>query len=69
MKLPVHFLQPRLVHVRVDLRGLNAGVSEHFLDLPQVGAAGRVVSVLEGGYDLNGLARATTSHCRALVSQ
>jgi acetoin utilization deacetylase AcuC-like enzyme len=37
------------------------------LDLGEQYAEGRVVSVLEGGYDLNGLALATTAHCRALV--
>ena len=41
MKLPVHPLQPRLIDVRVDLRRGDAGVAEHFLHLPQVGAAGQ----------------------------
>jgi acetoin utilization deacetylase AcuC-like enzyme len=37
------------------------------LDLGEQYAEGRVVSVLEGGYDLNGLALAATAHCHALV--
>ena len=36
MELPVDLLQPRLINVCVDLRGRNAGVSQHFLDLTQV---------------------------------
>ena len=39
MKLLVHFLQARLVNVRVDLSRGDAGVSKHFLHLPQVGSA------------------------------
>ena len=41
MKLVVHFLQSRLVYVRVDLRRGNAGVAEQFLHLSQVGSAGQ----------------------------
>ena len=37
------FLEPRVVDVRVDLRRRDAGVAEHFLHLPQVGAAGEQV--------------------------
>jgi acetoin utilization deacetylase AcuC-like enzyme len=47
---------------------------EDFVDLTQLAldlgdqyAEGRVVSVLEGGYDLNGLARGATAHCRTLA--
>ena len=43
MELAVHFLEPRLFHVRVDLRRGDAGVAQHFLDLPQVGAAAEQV--------------------------
>jgi hypothetical protein len=38
MKLPVHGLQPLLVHVRVNLRRRNVRVPEHFLDDPEIGA-------------------------------
>ena len=38
MKLPVHGLQPLLVHVRVNLRCGNIGVTKHFLDDSQVRA-------------------------------
>ena len=37
------------------------------LELADRYAHGRVVSLLEGGYDLHGLAAAVTAHCRALV--
>jgi acetoin utilization deacetylase AcuC-like enzyme len=47
---------------------------EDFLDLTRITleladqyADGRVVSVLEGGYDLDGLASSVTAHCRGLV--
>ncbi len=47
---------------------------EDFIDLTQLAvnlgeqyAEGHVVSMLEGGYDLNGLALAATAHCQALV--
>jgi hypothetical protein len=35
MKLLVHTLQPRLIDVRVNLRGGDAGVAEQFLYLPK----------------------------------
>ena len=41
VKRVVDLLQPRVVDVRVDLRRGDAGVAEHFLHLPQVGAAGQ----------------------------
>ncbi len=43
MELAVHFLEPRLFHVRVDLRRGDAGVSQQFLDLPQVRTAAEQV--------------------------
>ncbi len=39
MKLVVDRLETRRVDVRVDLRGGDAGMAEHLLHLPQVGAA------------------------------
>lgn len=39
----MHFLQPRVIHVGVELRGGDAGVAEHFLDVPQVGSTGEQV--------------------------
>ena len=39
MKLSVHLLESRVVDVCVDLRGGDAGVAQHLLHLPQVGAA------------------------------
>jgi acetoin utilization deacetylase AcuC-like enzyme len=38
------------------------------LDLAKEYADGKVVSVLEGGYDLNGLGKASVSHARKLLS-
>ena len=38
MELPVNLLEPRLVDVRVNLRGGEARVAEHFLDRAQVRA-------------------------------
>lgn len=37
------FLQPRMFHMRIDLRGLDACMAQHFLDQPQVGSAGQQV--------------------------
>lgn len=39
------------------------------LEIAGVHAKGRLVSVLEGGYNLNGLASATAAHVKALVGQ
>lgn len=44
MELVVNFFKSRLVDVRVDLSGRDAGVAKHFLDLAQVGAAGEQMS-------------------------
>ena len=41
MKLLVNGPQTRRVHVGVDLRGGDIGVSEHFLHASQVGAVGK----------------------------
>lgn len=43
MKFSVDALQSRVFDVRVDLGGLNAGVSQHFLNLAEVGATGQQV--------------------------
>ncbi len=43
-----------------DLTRLVLGLADEYAD-------GRVISMLEGGYDLNGLASAAEAHCRALV--
>jgi hypothetical protein len=40
MKLAVHRLEARVIHVRVDLGRGNARVAQHLLHLSQVGAAG-----------------------------
>ena len=41
MVLLVYLLQPRRVHMGVDLGGGDVGVAEQLLDLPEVGAAGQ----------------------------
>ena len=43
VKLIVDLLQPRMLDVSIDLRGLNVGVSKHLLDLPQVRSTGQQV--------------------------
>ena len=44
-----------------------AELTRILLDLAREHGGGRVVSVLEGGYALDGLASAAEAHCRALV--
>jgi acetoin utilization deacetylase AcuC-like enzyme len=44
-----------------------AWVTSKLMDLADKHAQGRVVSVLEGGYDLEGLARSAGAHVRALM--
>lgn len=34
----MHSFKPLLINVRIDLRGGNIGVAQHFLDDPQIGA-------------------------------
>jgi acetoin utilization deacetylase AcuC-like enzyme len=55
--------------------GRNAGSNEDFADLTDVvveiarqHAAGRLVSVLEGGYALDGLPRAVGAHLARLTA-
>jgi acetoin utilization deacetylase AcuC-like enzyme len=45
-----------------------AWVTEQLLDVAHECCGGRVVSVLEGGYDLDALASSTASHVRALLA-
>ncbi len=45
-----------------------ADLTKLMRDVAEASAGGRVVSVLEGGYALEGLASATESHLRALAS-
>ncbi|PZQ17101.1 MAG: acetoin utilization protein [Ancylobacter novellus] len=60
-------------HQRDPLGGLELTAQDYgwmtraLLDVAQETAGGRVVSLLEGGYDLKGLADSTTSHVRALM--
>ena len=42
-------------------------VSEQIMDVANASASGRVVSVLEGGYELKSLARCVESHIRVLM--
>jgi acetoin utilization deacetylase AcuC-like enzyme len=44
-------------------------VTERLCDLADRHAGGRVVSTLEGGYDLEGLARSTAAHVRTLMER
>lgn len=60
-------------HARDPLAQLNLidedyyWVTEHLLAVARETAGGRVVSALEGGYDLAALASATAAHVRALM--
>jgi len=42
-------------------------VSEQILQMAEIFASGRIVSVLEGGYELNSLARCVEAHLRVLM--
>ncbi len=61
-------------HAADPLAGLNlvdedfAWATERLLDVANTRCSGRVVSVLEGGYDLRALARSTAAHVRALMA-
>ena len=60
-------------HTRDPLANLNltepdyAWVTRKIMDIADMTAEGRVVSVLEGGYDLEGLARSVAAHVTALM--
>src|SRR6476620_6686447 len=43
MKLPMHGFKPLLIDMRIDLRGGNIGVAQHFLDDPQISAVAKKV--------------------------
>jgi acetoin utilization deacetylase AcuC-like enzyme len=60
-------------HTRDPLANLNlveddfAWITRRLMDIADGSAQGRVVSVLEGGYDLEGLARSAAAHVTALM--
>ena len=60
-------------HTRDPLANLNlveadyTWVTQKLMDVAEESAKGRVVSVLEGGYDLQGLARSVAAHVTALM--
>jgi acetoin utilization deacetylase AcuC-like enzyme len=60
-------------HMRDPLANLNlleqdfAWVTRKLIDIAQGSADGRVVSVLEGGYDLEGLAKSAAAHVSVLM--
>ena len=52
----------------INLTGEDFGwVTRKLMDLADKSAGGRVVSVLEGGYDLEGLKESVASHVTALM--
>ncbi|MEM6458675.1 MAG: histone deacetylase [Planctomycetota bacterium] len=55
-----------LGHLNVSTAGFNA-LTSRLLDIAQRHAAGRVVSVLEGGYDLDALSAAVSGHVALLL--
>ena len=60
-------------HRRDPLASLDIGeeefgwVTRRLVEIAERRCAGRIVSVLEGGYDLNGLAASATAHVEALM--
>jgi acetoin utilization deacetylase AcuC-like enzyme len=60
-------------HTRDPLANLNlveadfTWVTQKLMEIADQGAQGRVVSLLEGGYDLQGLARSAAAHVTALM--
>jgi acetoin utilization deacetylase AcuC-like enzyme len=60
-------------HMRDPLANLNlteadfAWATQRIMEVAEHSASGRVVSVLEGGYDLEGLARSVAAHVTALM--
>jgi acetoin utilization deacetylase AcuC-like enzyme len=60
-------------HTRDPLANLNlveadfTWVTKKLMDIADASAQGRIVSVLEGGYDLQGLARSAAAHVAALM--
>jgi acetoin utilization deacetylase AcuC-like enzyme len=60
-------------HMRDPLANLNlteadfSWVTKKLMDIADQSADGRVVSVLEGGYDLDGLAKSVAAHVTALM--
>jgi acetoin utilization deacetylase AcuC-like enzyme len=60
-------------HTRDPLANLNLveadynWVTKKLMDIADAGAQGRIVSVLEGGYDLEGLSRSVAAHVTALM--
>jgi acetoin utilization deacetylase AcuC-like enzyme len=60
-------------HMRDPLASLNllepdfAWATQRLMEIADQSAGGRIVSVLEGGYDLDGLARSVAAHVTALM--
>ena len=60
-------------HTRDPLANLNlveadfAWVTQKLMEIADASANGRVVSLLEGGYDLQGLSRSVAAHVTALM--
>jgi acetoin utilization deacetylase AcuC-like enzyme len=60
-------------HMRDPLANLNltepdfAWATQKLMEIADASAGGRVVSVLEGGYDLEGLSRSAAAHVTALM--
>jgi acetoin utilization deacetylase AcuC-like enzyme len=60
-------------HIRDPLANLNlteadfGWATRKLMEIADLGASGRVVSVLEGGYDLQGLQESVAAHVTALM--
>lgn len=62
-------VQHRVLHRAGHLLALAGLELAELLDAAQASAAGRVVSILEGGYSLEGLASGTAAQVRALMGR
>lgn len=62
-----HRLDP-LAHLRLD-EGDFGWATRKLMDIADRHAGGRVVSILEGGYDLTGLGRSVAAHMDALMGR
>jgi len=60
-----HFLDP-LASLNLKAEDF-AWVTQQLMDLADASAGGRIVSVLEGGYDLQGLSESVAAHVSALM--
>ena len=64
-----HILGPENFYLEIQENGLpeQTEANKKLMEIADVNAKGRVVSLLEGGYDLQGLSRSVAAHVTALM--